>query len=172
MPRGMTKQRELEIEARRKVVTANLLAGLNYRDMTVPLEVSLGTIANDVKVVIRRLRESQVTNYADIVAMEMRRLDTAINAIWSKVQEGNFQAITILMMLQNQRAKYLGLYDSDTIDRQQLVGGVPQQRIDDLDEVRRKRWEQIAPQLARLTQNDEIIDAEAQNVESDTTDTQ
>ena len=59
MPVKMTKKAEIE-NRRTEVVAANLLAGLNYRDMASGLDVSLGTIANDVKIILGRWQKEQV----------------------------------------------------------------------------------------------------------------
>jgi len=160
MPRGLTKERELEIEKRRGIVAANVLAGLNYRDMALQLGVSLGTIANDVKIVARRYREEQISEYADIVQLEIRRIDTALNGIWDGVKAGDRDSVTMLVMLQNQRAKYLALFDPE-LGRLGLLfpnlNNDPDKQIS-VDEIRRKRWEQVYPQLQ------EVIDAEAKDV--------
>lgn len=160
MARGLTKERELEIEKRRAIVAANVLAGLNYRDMAKQLNVSLGTIANDVKVVARRYREEQISEYADIVQLEIRRIDTALNGIWDGVKAGDRDSVAMLVMLQNQRAKYLALFDPE-LDRLGLLfpnlNNDPDKQIS-VEEIRRKRWEQVYPQLQ------EVIDLEAQDV--------
>ncbi len=160
MARGLTKERELEIEQRRATVAANILAGLNYRDLAKQLEVSLGTIANDVKIVARRYREEQISEYADIVQLELRRIDTALNAIWTDVKLGSKEAIQTMLALQNQRAKYLALFEPE-INRIELLfpnlNNDPDKQIS-VEEIRRKRWEQVYPQLQ------EIIDVEAKDV--------
>lgn len=160
MPRGMTKQRELEVEKRRGIVAANVLAGLNYRDMAKQLEVSLGTIANDVKIVAKRYREEQISEYADIVQLELRRIDTALNAIWDDVKLGSKDAIRIMIALQNQRAKYLALFEPE-INRVELLfpnlNNDPEKQVS-IEDIRKKRWEQVFPQLQ------EIIDVEAEDV--------
>ncbi|MBI5954354.1 MAG: hypothetical protein HY865_22080 [Chloroflexi bacterium] len=160
MARGLTKERELEIEKRRAIVAANVLAGLNYRDMASQLGVSLGTIANDVKIVARRYREEQISEYADIVQLELRRIDTALNGIWDGVKAGDKNAIFTMVMLQNQRAKYLALFDPE-LDRLGLLfpnlNNDPEKQVS-IEEIRRKRWEQVYPQLK------DVIDLEAQDV--------
>ena len=162
MARGLTKRPGMEIEKSRAIAAApvNVLAGLNYRDMASQLGVSLGTIANDVKVVARRYREEQISEYADIVQLEIRRIDTALNGIWDGVKAGDKDAITMLVLLQNQRAKYLALFDPE-LDRLGLL--FPNLNNDgekqiSVEEIRRKRWEQVYPQLK------DVIDVEAQDV--------
>lgn len=162
MTRGITNDRALEIERRRAIVAANVLAGLNYRDMARQLDVSLGTIANDVKIVARRYREEQISEYADIVQLELRRIDTALNAVWDGVKAGDKDSILLMISLQNQRAKYLGLHEPDTNRIEVLFPNLnndPDKQIS-VEEIRRKRWEQVYPRLQ------EVIDAEAKDVTS------
>lgn len=165
MTRGITNDRALEIEKRRAIVAANVLAGLNYRDMAKQLEVSLGTIANDVKIVAKRYREEQISEYADIVQLELRRIDTALNAIWTDVKLGSKSAIDTMIALQNQRAKYLALFEPE-INRIELLfpnlNNDPDKQVS-VEEIRRKRWEAVYPQLQ------DVIDVEAQDVNGSTT---
>jgi hypothetical protein len=109
------KAKEWTREERRKHVAANLVSGMNYRDIQSALkargcDVSLGTISNDVKILLGRLQREQVSDVEHWVTVECRRLDTALNAIWDKVQNGDYRAIDRLLQIQNQRAKYLGLF--------------------------------------------------------------
>ena len=109
------KAEEWTREERRKHVAANLVSGMNYRDIRAALkargcEVSLGTISNDVKILLGRLQREQVSDVEQWVTVECRRLDTALNAIWDRVQKGDLRAIDRFMAIQNQRAKYLGLF--------------------------------------------------------------
>lgn len=159
MPRGFSKQAEIEIEKRRKVVTANLLAGMNYRDMATNLGVAISTISNDVKIVIKRLHNAQVTDYAEILQIELRRIDTALNAIWGKILEGNLGAINTLMLLQNQRLKLLGFMSEFETSRSNLNLLTPE----DLELIKQQRWNQVAGQLSRLVSDPPIITLTAED---------
>jgi hypothetical protein len=152
MTRGLTKQQELEIENRRKIVAANLLAGLNYRDMAAQLNVSIGTIASDVKKITTRLKHEQLQDIELVAQTELRRLDAALNAIWTKVTAGDFSAIDKLLRLQDQRAKYLPLFGPDRMELSG-PGGKPIE-IEDINKIRDARWEAVQQQLAEaLKQN-------------------
>jgi len=165
MPRGMTKQKQVEVEQRRVKVAEKVLAGVAYREMATEFSVSLATISNDIKTVLRRYRQEQISEYADIVQIELRRLDLALNAIWDKVLAGDKSSIDTMILLQNQRAKYLALFEPE-FDRVALL--FPAMRNDpekqvSIEEIRRKRWEQVFPQLQ------EVIDVESSEVEDVTT---
>jgi hypothetical protein len=146
MTRGLTKQQELEIENRRKIVSANILAGLNYRDMAVQLNVSIGTISRDVKIITTRLKHEQLEDIELVAQTELRRLDTALNAIWTKIQAGDMAAIDKLLRLQDQRAKYLPLFGPDRMELSG-PGGKPIE-IEDINKIRDARWEAVQQQLA------------------------
>jgi hypothetical protein len=142
MPRGMTKARQLEVEKRRSVVASNVLAGLNYRDIAKGLEVTIGTISNDMKIILKRYREEQVSASEENAILDLRRIDTALNAIWPRVAKGEYQAIDRMMVLLRRRAEILG-YDKESITLN-LNAVVVETSIED---VRKKRWEQIQDQL-------------------------
>ena len=163
----MTKQKQIEVEQRRVKVAEKVLAGVAYRDMATEFSVSLGTIAKDVKTVMKRYRAEQIEEYADIVQVELRRIDTALNAVWNKVIAGEKSAIETMILLQNQRAKYLALFEPE-INRVELLfpnlNNDPEKQVS-IEEIRRKRWEQVYPQLQ------EVIDVESSEVSNEPTTT-
>ncbi len=103
------KRHEATIEARRKAVAANLIGGLNYRDMAEVLDCSIGTISKDVKVILQRLKEDQVTAARDCIAIEVRRLDKLLNTLWARALSGDLKTIETAMKVMEQRTKLLGL---------------------------------------------------------------
>lgn len=113
------KTKELEREERRKKVAANLKAGLNYREIAEHLGVSLGTISNDVNLVIERWQKEHVSEINEYVSLELKRLDQAQNAIWGEVMDGKLLAIDRLLKIQRRRADLLGL---DAPEKHQLTG--------------------------------------------------
>lgn len=131
----VTKQKQLEMEHRRKQVAENVLAGLNYRDIGEALKVSIGTVSNDMKVVMARLRREQTGVAAEVIALEIRRIDRALNAIWKKVLSGDTRAIDTMLRLMDQRAKYLAL----TPEVHEITFNI--------EEVRQKRWNQLSDGL-------------------------
>lgn len=103
------KSEEAQIELRRKTVAANLIGGLNYRDLAETLGVSIGTIASDVKVILGRWRREQVDATDDWVHLEARRLDKMLNAIWNNVIAGDLACLDRALKIMERRAKLLGL---------------------------------------------------------------
>ncbi len=102
------KNRQAEIESRRRKVAANLLGGLNYRQMAEALGVSIGTIAGDVKVIIGRWQREQIQVVGQHQQLDLQRIERAINAIWDRSLAGELPAITLLIKLLERKAKMLG----------------------------------------------------------------
>jgi len=103
------KAKSAAMEERRKTVAANLVAGLNYRDIAGALGVSVGTVASDVKMIMGRWRADQVREVNEVVQLDLRRLDNALNAIWDNVHKGDDTAIGTMLRILERRAKLLGL---------------------------------------------------------------
>lgn len=124
------KASQLRIEERRKTVAANLLSGLNYRDIADALGVSVGTIANDVKVIVGRLHRETMTDIAQVVDLELRRLDRALNGIWQKVLNGDLAAIDRFLRISERRAKLLGL----EVQKVEMTKSIKEMTDDELTE--------------------------------------
>lgn len=123
MGRGKTGQQKaeanrkrLEIENRRKVVAANILAGATYRDIARSLGVSPATIAGDVKAVQAEWREHYVKDTNDWASVQLRRLDVMISAIWEKARNGDKDAIDRVLKIMERQAKLLGLDQPQRIE--------------------------------------------------------
>jgi hypothetical protein len=145
------KKKEAEIEMRRKVVAANLLAGLNYREMGDALGVSVGTIKTDVDIIIGRWQREQIATVAQYVALGERRLDRALNAIWPMVQDGKFPAIDRLLKIEERRAKMRG---TDAPEKVEHSGSVTQRS--EIEELNDTELEQLVANLIRASRAEEI----------------
>lgn len=146
-----TMKKKLELEQRRKTVAANILAGLNYRDIADGIGVSLGTVARDARIMLERMRKDQVQTISEAALIDLRRLDVAINAIWDDVKAGKLLAIDRLERLLRRRAEMLG-YD-------QQVFNVNLTADINIDAVRDQRWKVIASTLAEAMEeeDDEVV---------------
>lgn len=120
-PMPQRQREEIEREARRKKVAANLMAGLNYREIAEALGVSVGTVSNDVALLVRRWRAEQVSDVAQWQALNVKRLDRAINAIWGEVADGNLPAIDRLQKLIEQQGRLLGFDVSTHIEAERIA---------------------------------------------------
>lgn len=108
-----SKQKNAQIEERRKRVAANLLAGLDYRQMAQAFGVSPATICKDVKALYKAWQKDQADTAGRYISLELKRLDVLINSLWD-IARGvgdkppDFAAIDRIMSLMSMRAKYLG----------------------------------------------------------------
>lgn len=103
------KDKEARREERRNTIAVNLVAGLNYRQMAEALGVSIGTISEDVKLILGRWQREQVTEIDKIKQLEIQRLDKAVNAIWDNVKKGKTHSILAMLRIMERRSKLLGL---------------------------------------------------------------
>ena len=116
---GMNMSRktgEAQREDRRRVVAANLLAGLTYREMAAALDISLGTVTNDVGIILGRWKREQVETADECAQIELRRLDRIVNAIWTDVQSGKLSSIDRMLKIMERRARLLGLDAKQELD--------------------------------------------------------
>ena len=117
------KSSQAQREMRRKQVAANLTGGMNYRDMAEALDVSIGTVANDVKIIMGRWEREQADQFNEWVALEQRRLDRLLNAIWDKALAGELGAIDRVLSIEARRAKLLGLDAPQKLEHTGKDGG-------------------------------------------------
>jgi hypothetical protein len=114
------RRRDIEREERRQRVAANLLAGLNYREIANALHVSVGTVSNDVDALLRAWRAEQVATVGQWSSLNVKRLDRAINAIWGKVADGDLAAIGTLQKLIEQQGRLMGFDQSLHIEAERI----------------------------------------------------
>lgn len=121
-------QQDSQIAMRRKVVGANLLAGVDYRTIAASLGVSLGTVAGDVKALLGEWREERIRAIDEFKQLHLTRLDVLLNGLWDKARNGDGYAIDKVLMIMDRQARIMG------IDIVRVAGAVG--RLDD-DEARR-----------------------------------
>lgn len=110
------KAQRAKIEKRRRDIAANLLAGLNYRQIAEGLQVSLGTVASDVKAIFKRWKDETIHDADNCRTLDLARIDIAINAIIKDVEAGQLGAIDRLVRLLERRARMIGYDSPEKID--------------------------------------------------------
>lgn len=116
MPRHAKPETQIEIVQRRKKVVANILGGMTYQEIADLLGVSKATVARDFKAVLREWQSHYVKDTDKWTAIQLRKLDVMMNAIWDRAQNGDLHSIDRMMHLLERQAKLLGL------DKPQTVG--------------------------------------------------
>lgn len=128
MGKKITPEEKAKIELRRTQVAANLLGGLTYRQMAQALGCSVGTIAGDVKAMMRNWRKEQISAAEQIIGLQMLRANRMINAIWDKAVSGDLNAQDRVRMWMDKIDRYMGVADVIKVggpDGQPLLSGSP-----------------------------------------------
>jgi len=110
-----------EALARRREGAAYLLAGhtgdrLTQRQIADRLKVSVGTINRDIKLLREQWRQENIEAIDAVMVDDLRRIQVALNAIWTQVLGGELQATDRMVKLIETRAKILGYSAPAKID--------------------------------------------------------
>ncbi len=100
-----------QIEARRTRLAEMLLEhpGRGVRWYARELRCAHGTVARDIAAIRQEWAERRTELYESRAAEDLVRTDQAMEAIWTRVHEGDTAAIGSLVSLLHYRAKVLGL---------------------------------------------------------------
>lgn len=115
-----TSAQNIGVAERRGFVLAQRKAGYTYRQIAaltiakfgadnLPKDYGERYAHKDVKAELDRLRADTQEDTANLVRLEVERLDVALKAIAPKVQRGNMAAIDRWIRLSETRRKLLGL---------------------------------------------------------------
>ena len=103
-----SRAKPAEIPARREKVSSMLIARVNYRAIAKKLDVSLGTIASDVKAMFKRWNEEQIENINEQKLLDLALLDRSLTALYNGVQQGDTQKIATMVRVLERKAKMFG----------------------------------------------------------------
>jgi hypothetical protein len=95
--------------------------GAHYSDIATALGCSKATAYRDVKRHLDDVRQECREKAEEINDIELERLDTALAAIWTKVEQGDCKSIETMLKIMERRAKMLGL---DSPDKHEVRAGV------------------------------------------------
>lgn len=145
------KGRQIKAEERRRSVAEALKAGYTYRAIAEALDASVGTVANDVKTLIDRWQKEQVNSAGEWIALQIVRLETALNAIWQDVLNGDLAAIGRMQALIDQEARLKGYDKPLKVEWQSEVLALVLAGKVTLDEVRAELGSDLATELFAST---------------------
>lgn len=106
-------RRQIEITNRRAIVAANLLAGATYREIARAVNVSPATVVTDSRAIINEWRQHYRTDADRYLSLQLRRLDTLLNALWERAVKGDPAAITSVLAIIDRQSRLLGLQQVD-----------------------------------------------------------
>ena len=116
MARNPTVKQETRTEARRRIVSANLMAGVPYRDIARKLALeghacSLGIIARDKKMLVERWKKESGNDIRAHVELDLLRINQLINSLWKLANSDppDKGAVAECRKLMERKAKMLGL---------------------------------------------------------------
>jgi hypothetical protein len=141
------KRKDVEIEQRRMKIAANYLAGMDYRDTAAALNVSLGTVAGDMKAILGQWQKHYAADLNKRQALQLKRLDVMLNGIWKKARDGDLAAIDRVLSIMAQESRILGL---DKIKLDHTTDGKPMPGITVVNPVLALSDEQVTAAMKLL----------------------
>lgn len=114
--RHRASQNELEVIQRRRTVSANLLAGLTYAEISRALNISKATITSDKKAILEEWRQQYAQEADQLVALQLRRLDVLLNAIWERARQGDEKAVDRALAIIDRQNDILGVKQLPTVE--------------------------------------------------------
>ena len=118
-------------EERRGAVASRLLAGRSIREIASELGTSPTTVHRDADCIRTQWRNEYLSDANEQIQQDLKRIDTALSAIWPEVTSGHLAAIDRMLKLLDARARYLGLYAAEKIQGEFSVTYLEQVRKED-----------------------------------------
>lgn len=115
------KTKQLEIARRRVEVERLYLGGKTYRDIAEELNVSVGTIAGDMKAVIQSWRNQANDDLDDFKQTQMQRLQRLLAALWVAAESGDLKAVAQVRGILSDMNSLMGLDEVKTINNMLIV---------------------------------------------------
>lgn len=82
-------EHEVEVENRRRIVAANLLAGATYREIAQVVNVDAATVMRDRRAILDDWKKHYAEDYERLVAQQSRRYDIILNSLWKDATADN-----------------------------------------------------------------------------------
>lgn len=105
--RGKDVDRVLAIDERRQKVIALRRRGASIADIARTLDVSEGTVSNDLTKTLNAVRDT--FDARETLALELQRLDRMQLAVYEDAIKGDDKKVQTVLKIMERRAKYLAL---------------------------------------------------------------
>ncbi|GAG19362.1 unnamed protein product, partial [marine sediment metagenome] len=109
MAGGKQSPTRLRMQLRRVRVAERRLAGDSERQIAAAVKCSAATAHRDLVFVMSEAVAQTQLAVEQLRALEVGRLDFALRKIWEKIEDGDLEAVKVLVALSKQRAALLGL---------------------------------------------------------------
>lgn len=124
------RTRRAQIESRRAMVSALILAGRTYRQIVEKLgeqgvDVSLGTVASDVQVIRRQWRERAAETYEEHLSEQVAVLDALLATFTPRAMNGDEKAADRVLRAVESKSRLLGL-EAPTRVQAQVQVSIPE----------------------------------------------
>lgn len=116
------KAQELKIALRRIQACKLRLEGYTQREIAEKLGISPGTAHHDLEAIHTFAREDAVAYVEREKAVSVGRLERAVKAIFPKIDQGDLEAVRVLISLEAQRGKTIGFHAADKIEHSGPAG--------------------------------------------------
>ena len=123
-PNDPTSSRSLTALQREEQAVDLRKTGLSYRQIAEVMNISHVAVGDAIKRAIKKTREAAMDDAADIVELELQRLDELLTICWPLARKGDLFAIDRVLKISERRSKLLGL-DAATKTEITGAGGGP-----------------------------------------------
>lgn len=103
-----------------KKVIAKYKSDYEYNEANLPENYDDKSVAKDMEQRVEQHWESDVGQLKRHILVQLRRVESLINAVWERANNGDYKAIKELRQLQRRKSKLLGLDAPERID---VIGG-------------------------------------------------
>ena len=119
--RHRNAEHEIEIENRRAIVAANLLAGATYREIATVVNMDHTTIIRDRRAILDDWKKHYTEDYDRLVAQQARRYDILLNGLWAAAAGGDLAKLDRVLKIMERQDRILGITERVDV----TSGGAP-----------------------------------------------
>ena len=113
--------KRLAIYERRKLIAANLLSGKTEEEVATDLDCTVAAVKKDILAVRKLWEMDAVANIKSHKALDLRRLEESVAAIWEAVRTGDLPSIQTLIKLLDRKAKLMGEDAAQKVEQETTV---------------------------------------------------
>lgn len=111
-------------ESRRAAIAAMVKGGVTQREIAQTLNVSLGTVNRDIKLLRKQWAQEQ-HELDEEFTLDIQRLNDMIGAVYAAASRGHLPAVDTLLKVLDRRARMLGYDAPGKIETDLTSGGEP-----------------------------------------------